>query len=1002
MNPKVLLLASALTLIGTANNVQAKSINCQSLAFRENKGQIMDQYGQERKDIDFQLTGKPMNLYIGSGQLHYQWNRNTADELTTSYRMDVQLLGVNPKAKAVVSDPTDGRKLYSGTNSPAYAYRRITYKNVYPHIDWTLYIQGDKVEYDFIVHPGGRVSDIQLQYDGADQLSLDNNMLSAGNTVGAVTEQGLYAYTKADRKQVRASFVLDGNIVRFKTTAYKGTLVIDPTLDWATYYGGNKDEIVNATVTDGAGNVYITGETKSAANIATTGSYQATYSSNYDAFIAKFNSSGNLIWATYYGGTGNDNGKGLAIDTAAHIYVAGTTTSATGIASSGSFHATYVSAGGGDGFLVKFDSSGNRLWGTYYGGSGADQAYAVICDKAGNAYVTGYASSDTGIATSGSYLDHDPTTGSNKHAFLAKFSPSGSRIWATYYGGNGADYGTSLAKDSSDNIYLGGYTSSSYNSNDTGVATAGAFQATYSGGSYDAFVAKFGSDGSLKWGTYYGGTGSDYGMGITCDAGMNVYLTGNTTSTDTIATSGSYQSTYGGSFADAFLVKFDSSGHRMWGTYYGGSGQDKGAGVSTNASGNIYISGTTSSTSAIATTGAFKDTLDGFSDAFLAKFSSSGTLDYATYYGGEDEDDGYAISCDGSGNVYIAGSTYSATHLATTGSYQATYGGGGFMDGFLVKFNDCGIPTAPAAITGDTLTCSGATYDYWVAPVSGAISYIWILPSGWTGSSTTDTIHVTVGNTSDTVKIIANFLCGSSDTTRLFIKVNPFPTLTPAGSFTICGNDSMTFTANTGSGLSYQWLINSQAISGATASHYTADSAGNYSVIVSTTYGCSDTTAYDTLLVNPVPVPVITTTGNVLSTGPFASYQWYHNGTAITGAVNQTYAMIIDSGDYTVTVTDGNGCSGTSAAYNPADAVANLVHAPAVHVYPIPASDYVRIDAQFEVYSSVYGMDGKAYLIHSGSKMLSIGYFPDGIYLIRMTDACGNLIGMTQIIKAAH
>ena len=188
------------------------------------------------------------------------------------------------------------------------------------------------------------------------------------------------------------------------------------------------------------------------------------------------------------------------------------------------------------------------------------------------------------------------------------------RQWGTYYGGTSNEIGYSCATDASGNIYLSGYTRST-----SGIATTGAHQTTYGGGLNDAFLVKFNSSGVRQWGTYYGGTGNDFGWSCATDTSGNIYLSGQTPSTSGIATTGAYQTTFGGATEDAFLVKFNSSGVRQWGTYYGGTGQDYGLSCATDTSGNIYLAGITRSTSGIATTGAHQTNHGGYRDAFLVK-----------------------------------------------------------------------------------------------------------------------------------------------------------------------------------------------------------------------------------------------------------------------------------------------------------------------------------------------------------------------------------------------
>jgi gliding motility-associated-like protein len=253
--------------------------------------------------------------------------------------------------------------------------------------------------------------------------------------------------------------------------------------------------------------------------------------------------------------------------------------------------------------------------------------------------------------------------------------------WATYYGGSGTDVARSIILDTSLNILTSGFTQSS-----TAIATSGAYQSSYAG-NYDVFIVKMDQNGQRIWGTYYGGSNSDYDGNIIKDDSNNLYISGRTTSTAGIATSGSYQSTIGGQ-SDAFIVKFDNNGQRIWGTYYGGSTYDGSYDIALDYNRNIIITGSTNSSS-ISSTGAHQTSLGGKRDAFIAKFNPNCQLQWATYYGGSEPDEGNSLCIDSLGNIYLAGITESTSQIASSNAHQTSYGGGS-EDVFLVKFDSNG------------------------------------------------------------------------------------------------------------------------------------------------------------------------------------------------------------------------------------------------------------------------------------------------------------------------
>jgi len=395
---------------------------------------------------------------------------------------------------------------------------------------------------------------------------------------------------------------------------------------WGTYYGGSSGESEYSCAIDNSGNVYMAGITFSSIGsfIATLGSHQSNFGGGVEAFLVKFNSAGIRQWGTYYGGIGDDWGSSCATDATGNVYLAGWSNSNVGnaIATLGSHQSSKAGSSDDDAFLVKFNSAGVRQWGTYYGGNAEDYAKSCATDAFGNVYLTG-STDDYGIvgaiSTPGSHQSINAGNGGGFDAFLVKFNSAGVRQWGTYYGGNANDNGNFCTSDATGDVYLAGQTSSPL----TAISTTGSHQSTYGGGTNDAFLVKFNSAGVRQWGTYYGGNDGDNGNFCATDATGNVYFSGSTSSSVTaISTIGSHQSTYGGN-GDAFLVKFNSSGVRQWGTYYGGVGGDNGNSCATDATGNVYLVGTTnSSLTAIATLGSHQSTYGGgTNDAFLVKFN---------------------------------------------------------------------------------------------------------------------------------------------------------------------------------------------------------------------------------------------------------------------------------------------------------------------------------------------------------------------------------------------
>jgi len=360
-------------------------------------------------------------------------------------------------------------------------------------------------------------------------------------------------------------------------------------------------------------------------------------------------------------------------------------------------------------------------WATYLGGKNNDLAFAVDADTSGYPYITGGAGSTTGIATSGAYQTSLAGGIGNYNAFIAKFSSSGRIQWSTYFGGSGSTTGASISTDTSGFLYIAGHTSCK-----SGMTTSGAFQSIFPSVSSTGYLAKFKATGILVWSTYFGGDGE-----INCvkaDVKGNVCIAGNTNSTSGIATAGAHQASLAG-YSDAFIAKFNSSGSLSWATYYGGDGPDNATGITVDASSNIYITGSTETDTGMATSGAYQTSNTGYEDAFIAKFSSTGSIVWGTFFGGWNYDQGIGISIDLKGNLYIIGSTYSNSGIATSGTYQTSFYAittNGDQEVFLAKFSNSG------SFLWGTYYCEDGFNQGW-AVATDALGYVYI--TGNTGST---------------------------------------------------------------------------------------------------------------------------------------------------------------------------------------------------------------------------------------------------------------------------
>ena len=645
------LLNGSLYCYASGKTGRVSQIQNSTSGFIENKGQIIDQHNNLNSKVLYLLNTNGMNIQLRRGGFSYDLYRYSdidqgkSDGIQQSvhlkfpasgipkqvqsilfHRIDIDLLNFNPEYSIETSGPSSDYLNYFTTGTPVNGvtnvrhFKTVTYKNIYPGIDIEFNIDRERVyKYNFIIHPGADVDDIRLSFKGMNSVSLMNEHLVFGTRFGNVEELIPESYYLADGSRVDADVEfkkVSDEIYNFsvnKSIPENEMLIIDPTQIrlWATYYGGTSGEYGGFPVTDKTGNVFLAGCTTSTNNIASAGSFQDTLAGNADFFLVKFDAGGERIWGSYFGGPGEEeNGsQQISIDKTGNIYIAGQTNSTTGIATSGA-HQTVFGGGIDDCCLAKFNSLGNRIWATYYGGAQSDDIPGVTTDKNGYVYLCGRTSSDTGISTPGSY---QPNIYNNTYsdAFIAKFDSNGVRQWGTYYGGPETDGGAGCVTDTLGNVYLAGQTSSQSN-----IASPGAWQTTYGGDPKDAFLVKFTPGGQRIWATYYGGNNDDEAYDCDVDSTGNVCIVGLTLSTNNISSPGSFQQTYGGG-DDGFLVKFDSSGQRLWGTYYGGSNADEITGCSIGWNDEIFITGWTYSTNHISTPNSYQTGLAGTHDGFL-------------------------------------------------------------------------------------------------------------------------------------------------------------------------------------------------------------------------------------------------------------------------------------------------------------------------------------------------------------------------------------------------
>ena len=913
-----------------------KGNNEKEISFIENKGQVADQNNNPRPDVLFSGTDGKMVFHIKNNGFSYQLNKieswkvaenspgapsqevpEMIPDQTTLYRIDAFWKNCNTNLQSTTDITLPGFNNYylpvcpnGATNVKSFS--GITLKNLYNNIDIHYYSKNGMLKHDYIVAAGADYKQIQIELKGA-EISLEKDGTLLLKTILGNIQEGAPLVFQ-DGKQIKSNWILENNVLSFNIPSYDKSkeLIIDPLVRvWGTYYGGSGVDYGYGCSVDGSGNSFHAGysNTTFGTAIATVGSHQAFFGgSSYDAYLVKFNSAGVRQWGTYYGGIGLDYGQWCTTDGSGNSYLSGYTQSTGNISTAGCHQFTF---GGSsyDGFLVKFNTNGIRQWGTYYGGTGVDYGQRCATDPSGNVYFTGYTQSTNNISTAGCH--QFAFGGSSYDAFVVKFNSAGVRQWGTYYGGTALDYGFSVGTDASNNVYLGGYTGSM-----TNISTAGAHQTVFGGSSYDAFLVKFNTSGVRQWGTYYGGTSLDYGQATACDNTGNVYLAGYAQSTNAMATPGAHQTVFGGSSYDAFLVKFNTSGVRQWGTYYGGTALDYGQCVATGTS-NVYLSGHTGSNTGtvIATPGSHQASFGGSSyDGYIAEFNSAGVRQWATYYGGTGLDYAGACAASTTGFVYISGYSGSntGTVIATAGGHQPTHGFGTY-DGYIAQFQNCNLPMAPNNTTppqnqticagfGTTLTATGSgTLNWFATPSSTPVL----------GTGTTFTTPILAQGTYS--YYVEAYTCSGGPRTEITVTVNPSPTIT-ATSGTICPGGTLNL--NPVGGVTYTFNPNGPIVTPSITSSFTITGTG--------TNGCVGSPVVITVTV--LPSPTITVNSGSICLGQTftlvpsgaVSYTYSGGSATVTPVTTTTYYVTGDAG----------GC----VSQNPAVSVVTVGMVPSVTV----------------------------------------------------------------------
>ena len=720
--------------------------------------------GQTDPAVKFLARGPGYQLFLTATEAVLRlWkpeemNRSTRFAVRRTPRSSVlriKLVGANAEPYVEGQDLLEGKSNYLIGNDRSKWYTdiptfsKVRFADVWPGIDLVWYGNQGVLEYDFVVKPGADPSRVRIAVEGADRLRLD----SEGNVVAKaktfeVTQRAPVIYQ--DGEQGRRLIVGRNGLkarreIGFEVGDFDRTkpLVIDPQLVYSSYIGGSDFDAANGVSADNSGNAFIAGRTFSLDFPLTNVLDPHAVLPHGCAFLTKINVAGSaVVYSTILGGDLGFAANSLFGTQANGVAVTGDGRACiTGFdpnpANNSDFPVTAnayqdngfcygllcegLPARHFDAFVTMLNAQGNGLiYSTFFGGGavsgdlakGEDIGEAIAIDSGGRIYITGSTRSNN-LPTRNAFQTSRQSSDEGADAFIAVFNPTASNgndslLYASYLGGTGDDFGKGVAVDGSRNAYVAGSTASAdLRTKAPAGQTRPPLQASFQGGSTDAFVAKIDTEAagpsSLTYLTYFGGNGTDRAEAVAVDSSQRTYITGATSSSPTtFPLLNAFDNVQNN--GEPFVAKLNADGTALfYSTFLGGTnepssrgGFESGTGIVIDPAGNAYVAGRTSA-GATFPTGAiappFPANLQG--TGFVAKIQSSVStttvpkLLYSTTFGGNGAK-AEAIASDARGNVYLAGTT--GGNLPTTPrAFQETFQGGD-SDGFVAKvgstFND--------------------------------------------------------------------------------------------------------------------------------------------------------------------------------------------------------------------------------------------------------------------------------------------------------------------------
>lgn len=656
--------------------------------FIENKGQI-------DSSVNFYIKQSDSITYFSADAMTVSISTNE-----TGICLKSIYVGSNPFSFCQGKELQQGKVNYLKGNSfekhitNIRSYRAIYQHNIWPGIDLAVTQNENTLKTDWIVQPGISPSAIQIQWEGIEQIEINEaGDLVLTHALGEIREKAPYCYQEIRGQMIviPCDYVLEGTTCSFRVGAYNSRypLIIDPPLQYSTFLGGTSEDEAYAIFVDHRGSVYVNGATQSANFPTTPGAFQSNFIGTInDAYVAKLSPDlSTIVYCTFLGGSVNEGAGSITVDLSGQAFVLGHTWSPDFPVTPGAFQTTYRGGLGlADVFVCKLSADGSSLvYSTFLGGTGQDLIHRqqIAIDTQGNAYVSGTTTSADFPVTPGAIQS---TLRGTQNIFVTKISASGATlVFSTYLGGSGSETTSSIAIDGANAIHVSGTTSSQ-----NFPVTANAFQPSYGGGASDGFVCKISPNGTtLEYSTYLGGNQEDKFNFIAVDARGIVYVGGQTFSADYPTTADAFQATAPGA-SNAMVSRLDPTGGRLLAsTFIGGSSQDSAEAAGLRGNGMICIVGWTRSTNFPVTPLTPPSVHSGGTHAFVSELNLNlDTLRISYTVGGTIAGESIATSLSiREADLYVAGYTNSATFPTTANAVQPSYRGGTY-DAFIFKARD--------------------------------------------------------------------------------------------------------------------------------------------------------------------------------------------------------------------------------------------------------------------------------------------------------------------------